>query len=837
MSDDCVSLGDGGIRFYDNYVPTLGVGDYVVNVAQRVNPLNADIDDCWTASQLFSVAGLRYALPPGDFFSTFPAQNSQGVFDQFLPHVVLTARDLPWERNVFDDDDPAQQTPWMAVVLFVEDEEIGGQASLLPPAVPGWVPNHTMSATITAYDLHNHLSGDGTLWPDLAPEWYESDEFLRGTPCTVIDVAPAAFSALVPGADDLRFLAHVRQVDSSAKDDDTIQRNGDGWYSVVVGNRLPDAPPGGSGQPGRRNIVHLVSLEGLAKYAGGASDLPDGTARVRMVSFRSWSFTCLPEAGESFAALMLGLLRDGHGNLKATNFALATDPRAVQTAPVVYASEAVGLGYAPMRYQTRLGEETFGWYRGPFTPVPTRHFLTPPDPPWDVPEPNGGPGPLGSASGALIYDPAQGVFDLSYAVAWETGRLMALADGWFGRTLLAWERQAHRVVDLALERHAQQLLAAALPAGAGSIGDGLRRYALTDGFVARTLATSKLAQVAPQSVEPGAPPLTPWADTPAPKVSEGAVAMLDLDEVRDAVVANGADGLAALAGWLAQRYLLEGVPFEALVPHAGLLPPESVRFFHVDVNWLDALADGAMSIGVQSGRDTELQAALKPDLRIAVRAAVSGVRPTRLANARTGDPLPLIPPPPAVPVAGMLVRSAVVAAWPGLEVRAFGRYTAESGDPQPESGTAIQPLRVDRLSSDILLVLWPAVPTLVTLDEPSEGIAFGFEDPPRGTGDWVYLRSVQPLQYGMQLCTDAQIEDGTCAYSVDAVAAGALDAATRVVKVTAAGGLVPAMEAKLPASSGAGPASVRVRDFAVQMVKVPERAVFASPHADPGTGS
>jgi hypothetical protein len=827
MSDDCVSLGEGGVRFYDNYVPTLGAGDYLVNVAQQVNPLNADIDDSWTASQVFSVAGPRYVVPPDDFFSISPPQNAQGVFDQFLPHVVLAARDLPWERNVFEDDDPELQTPWLALLLFVDDEEIEGQPSLLAPAVTGWLRNQTMSASLTAYDLHHHDSGDGILWPELQLEWYESDEFLRGTGCTVIDVAPAAFSALVASAGDLRYLAHVRQVQPWAKDDKSLQINGDGWYSVIVGNRLPDAPPAGSGQPGRRNIVHLVSLEGLAKYAGGASSLPDGTTRVRMVSFKSWSFTCLPEAGESFAELMIGLLRDGRGGSKSTTFTLPTDPRAVETAPVAFAAEAIGRGYVPVRYQTRLGEETFGWYRGPCAPVPTRPFLSPPDPLWDDAPPDDSPGPIGTASGALVYDPALGVFDVSYAVAWETGRLMALADGWFGRTVLAWERQAHRTTDHALERQAQRALSENLPAGPGSVRDGLRRHRLTDGFVARTLTTVWPSSVPAPAGEPGARPATAWADAPAQVSRDDLVALLALDEVRDAIAADGANELTALAGWLARRYLLEGVPFDALVPHAALLPPESVRFFYVDANWLDALADGAMSIGIQSGRDRELNSAMKPHVRTAMRAAVSRARPARLAALATGDPLALTPPPPALPAAGMLMRSAAVSGWPGLEVRAFGRYTADSGEPEPDIGTTIAALRIDRLAADILLVLWPQVPTLVTLDEPGEGLAFGFEDPPNGSGDWAYLRSIGSTGYGMPLCSDAQIEEGTCAYSLDAVAAGALDAATRVVKVAGAGGLVSAMEALLPAGPGGAPA-VRVRDFAVQMVKVPERAVFAS---------
>src|SRR5687767_14178625 len=122
MPDDCTKLDKGDIRFYDNYVPTLEVGDYLINVAQRFNPLNQNIDECFVKSQPFSVQGPRYNLPPEDLFSSFPPNNSLGVFDQFLPQVVLTKQDLPWERDIFDDRETGHQTPWMALLLFSEDE-------------------------------------------------------------------------------------------------------------------------------------------------------------------------------------------------------------------------------------------------------------------------------------------------------------------------------------------------------------------------------------------------------------------------------------------------------------------------------------------------------------------------------------------------------------------------------------------------------------------------------------------------------------------------------------------------------------------------------------------
>jgi hypothetical protein len=42
-----------------------------------------------------------------------------------------------------------------------------------------------------------------------------------------------------------------------------------------------------------------------------------------------------------------------------------------------------------------------------------------------------------------------------------------------------------------------------------------------------------------------------------------------------------------------------------------VLPPESVRFFYLDPNWLATLVEGALSIGIESSRDVLYQDLMK----------------------------------------------------------------------------------------------------------------------------------------------------------------------------------------------------------------------------------
>ena len=817
-------LAPGHLRFYDAAVPALGAGDYVINAAQHVHPTEG-IDESHAVSQAFSIAGPRFSLPPEDVFSVFPPPGAGGNFDEFFPQVVFTERHLPWERNVFPGITP--QPPWLALLVFSADPAFAdGQAELLKPEAPG-TPDAARAVTVTEDRLVARHSGDGIAWPKLAAEWYEGD--LEATPVRVIDITPNAFRTLLPAPAMLRYLAHVRQVNSSSKDETVLGIAGHGWYSAVAAGRLPAG----------RSIVHLVSLEGLADYLTDPEKaLKDAAGndaqRVRLVSLLGWTFTCLPDPGVTFAAIARGLVRDAGGPRRtAFTLSLAHQPDPAKPAQQVAAS-AIARGYVPLQYDARGGEQTFALYRGPFTPVPVASFTrTTQIAPGQA---DAGWRPFGTASAALVYDAGHGIYDVSYAVAWETGRALALADAAFSQELLDWERDGHALVDLLLER--DQQLGGLDAASEQELLALIQPYALTDPFI-----THLLTELGPQLVPPPSsaqhPDSTQPSDGPQPQdgASPRSAARLPAYRARPAVPATGEsiDGLLSqpavqqvvrtlggqelddIADWLARRQLLDGVPFEALVPRAEMLPPESVRFFYLDPNWLDALLEGALSIGIESSRDTLYQDLMKDLIWDAADRAVRTLRARLLADS--GITPPDLAPAAAPQLAGMLLRSAAVAGWPGLEARGFGKIAPASPGsvpPQPDPGTLIPALRIGRLASDVLCCLWPAVPAIVTIDEPHEGVCFGFED------GKLRLRSLG-ADYGTGLGGDA--------YTIDATEV--IDGSTRVLDL---GQLRKRIAAKLPAGSADQPVTgdeLAVRDVAMQLVKVPDQAVFAPPEAAP----
>jgi hypothetical protein len=198
---------------------------------------------------------------------------------------------------------------------------------------------------------------------------------------------------------------------------------------------------------------------------------------------------------------------------------------------------------------------------------------------------------------------------------------------------------------------------------------------------------------------------------------------------------------AHVADFLVRLRLAERVPFNYLVPDPGLLPDESIRFFTVDEAWLDALMEGAMAIGSSGTRDVEHSRAALPTIKAAVRDAVplaAAVRRRHVApsamsdHVRSAAALALDFPDPGgtPPVTGFLIRSSLVAGWPGFSVRAFVTTEIPEGvDPTTLDPASFVPiLRMELLSPSVLLVMFAGTPALVWLEEPHHGIPLGIEE-------------------------------------------------------------------------------------------------------------
>ncbi len=181
---------------------------------------------------------------------------------------------------------------------------------------------------------------------------------------------------------------------------------------------------------------------------------------------------------------------------------------------------------------------------------------------------------------------------------------------------------------------------------------------------------------------------------------------------------------------LADMSLLHGVPFEYLVPDAHLLPEESIRFFTLDPAWIDALHEGVLSVGEQSSADTVTRRSRRIPVVDERLAAVRERRRGRKVDTSPRARAAQIVATSSGIISGFLLRSALVANYPGLQVRAYA--TTDVG------ATPLTILRLDRPSSGVLLALFDGSIAALEIEEPHHGIRLGVDQ--TSTGAIVQLR-------------------------------------------------------------------------------------------------
>jgi hypothetical protein len=192
-------------------------------------------------------------------------------------------------------------------------------------------------------------------------------------------------------------------------------------------------------------------------------------------------------------------------------------------------------------------------------------------------------------------------------------------------------------------------------------------------------------------------------------------ALLASAEGRSALLAAAPELPEQAGRWLAELCLLHGLPFNTLVPDARLLPAESVRFFVIDQNWLDALVDGALSVAAAAGPEAALTALHRPRLQRWARDRATG----RAAGTVSDEPQVWT---------GLLLRSALVSGVPDLAVTG---YPTREGPP----ATPLPVLRTDRVGPSVLIAIFGGFLRRAEISLPAKGLHFGLipssDQPPR----------------------------------------------------------------------------------------------------------
>jgi hypothetical protein len=383
------------VVFYDFFQPPLESGDYVASVRHRVwgGTGARQFDETFRGNVTFAVQGVRFSIPPSYVQGVFPPQGAQGEYGNVLPHVVFTARTLPWQRDLGippaqgEGDEPvALEYPWLGVLVFDESDP-----------VPGTVQG-------TLGDLLDRPAGVVS-YPGLTLEHGQ----VPADPLTYVDVPAPLFAEIAPRSDELRWLAGARVISraslASRPMDEVDTPTGDA--AIVVGNRLA--------REGARTTAMLVSLERLGEYLPDRQGPPEQTTAIRLAVLSAWSFSSV-----TGAASFSGLLQEVDASPPTLRV-----PYAPADAPVQAVQDALAMGYVPLPHHTRQGARLVSWYRGPLLPFTVGGTVNVPVPSQDE---------------LTVYDPASGMMDVSLSAAWQLGRLLALNDQDFSTTLYNWKR-------------------------------------------------------------------------------------------------------------------------------------------------------------------------------------------------------------------------------------------------------------------------------------------------------------------------------------------------------------------------------------------------------------
>jgi hypothetical protein len=451
------ALLDELVTFIQNAVPGFADGEYRLKVSQKVedsqgNPIS---DDSLTNTYKFAVLGDRFRLsqPSQSVYTVFPADNASGKYSTVLPHVVFTKPTFPWTRYPTTSDPSAaggaDVPTWLTVLLFDEDDVAAYPSLQLAPA------NATMGdlfppdacAESTLGDNYSYFHGDKDT-TQLEPGQAVDDEI------QILDVPLKLFWSVAPTIADLCLMAHVRQVSLVPKP--TMPGVSDvgeplGKFSLVFGNRLP--------QTQKKTYAYLVSLEELEPILpsdenGGPPKgfSSDDTRFLRLAVLKSWTFFSTGQSA-TFVDQVLELNgRPADSKTDAANTNLRRD----YSGDNQVVKDALSMGYVPMNNDLRTGGKTVSWYRGPLLP----YSITKP----------GLDFPIRSADRALAFDPTTGMLDVSYAVAWTIGRMIALQDKAFSTPFYNWKKGLAQKVVNSVEQDVMQEMFAAVLAASGPAG-------------------------------------------------------------------------------------------------------------------------------------------------------------------------------------------------------------------------------------------------------------------------------------------------------------------------------------------------------------------------------
>lgn len=411
-------LKPGQERLYSYCLPSLEAGSHTVVAAQNVIDGISNSSLKLEDTQKFDVIAPRYSLPEGSIHSVYPPPGHADNVE-ILPHVVFNDSHLPWERAAGKppkeegkkvEEEPKKNTvPWLAVLVFTQEELKITAEDLFDDTsrLQSFQPSTSLAVNLSLEELGSAKCRTPALNEKRVP-WDEDDKRTRAD---FVFVPGPLFRSLVTDYEQsekqeqewscisrYQFLAHTRSINTAGMANSGIDSD-EGTFSVVMSHRTGPLAITKATQV----VVHLVSIENVPRLP-----YDDFTGqRVALCSLDSWSYTCLPPNSLSTV--------DSMRRLGTTLGLLRPEPTVVDQIRQEdgWLANRLQDGYTITQYRTQTGEQTAALLRGPFAPVYVSHS----------------PRPMSLFGTDLqVLDSRLGLMDITYSVAWEVGKALALAD-------------------------------------------------------------------------------------------------------------------------------------------------------------------------------------------------------------------------------------------------------------------------------------------------------------------------------------------------------------------------------------------------------------------------
>lgn len=453
---------DDLVQFADFHRVSLQAGDYEIGFKEELNlqDKQGEVSEEWATKALFSVSSERFTLASADIRSVFPPAGSNGDYWHVLPHVVLNRSTLPWERtSKKDGNDPSQDPPWLALLVIHPDDPTPSlQTTMWADARTSLgLPEETGDQ---ASDRVQLLTLENTLATALLPPVADLHHLCHARRRLKPIGADQQFTTLTDAQNYLRTSipdSHTKELDAahlprgykagwhltnstSADVYEVLQTNRNLFKcfqviqeaATVLANRLP--------KPGARNRMYLVSLEERYNDSG----LILGAANTSFVCLYQWDFYCEAEE-KTLLGLLNQLNKNENGRERPSAWRISTQRLRDTNANVL---KAVQGGWVPLRHRFREGSRSVSWYHGPLVPrEPDTSAIA------NVWGHGDNTMDIRHADQLLMYDTDMGMYDVSYAAAWELGRLLTLQNTKLALQLLHWKRRhahnLHRIRHLA----------------------------------------------------------------------------------------------------------------------------------------------------------------------------------------------------------------------------------------------------------------------------------------------------------------------------------------------------------------------------------------------------